>query len=168
MEMAKVMNISYNDIHEGWRGLMEVTDARSAGCRWVTSIPKSPRCRPCHHRGRTRAEEEGITAIPEIMVPLTGIVYEFKAQRRSSKRHSQVFSEHSDSIEYKRYDDEIRVLHLSHRLQGADFFSFGTKDLTQMTSVTAVMTWQVLRSISTRYLKQDRLPCSTRMVGVSW
>lgn len=82
-------------------------------------------------------KKEGITAIPEIMVPLTGIVYEFKAQKEIiEKTIQQVFSEHSDSIEYKigTMIEIPRAALTAHKIaKEADFFSFGTNDLTQMT-----------------------------------
>lgn len=139
MEMAKVMNISYNDIHERVESLMEANPMLGLrGCRLGNLYPEITEM-------QTRAiieaslelKKEGITAIPEIMVPLTGIVYEFKAQKEIiEKTIQQVFSEHSDSIEYKigTMIEIPRAALTAHKIaKEADFFSFGTNDLTQMT-----------------------------------
>jgi pyruvate,orthophosphate dikinase len=139
MEMAKVMNISYKDIHERVESLMEANPMLGLrGCRLGNLYPEITEM-------QTRAiieaalelKKEGITAIPEIMVPLTGIVYEFKAQKEIiEKTIQQVFSEHSDSIEYKigTMIEIPRAALTAHKIaKEADFFSFGTNDLTQMT-----------------------------------
>jgi pyruvate,orthophosphate dikinase len=82
-------------------------------------------------------KQEGIHAIPEIMVPLTGIVYEFMAQKEIiEKTIQQVFAEKSDSVEYKigTMIEIPRAALTAHKIaREADFFSFGTNDLTQMT-----------------------------------
>ena len=82
MEMARVMDISYSDIHERVESLMESNPMLGLrGCRLGNLYPEITEM-------QTRAiieaalelKREGIKAIPEIMVPLTGIVYEFQAQ----------------------------------------------------------------------------------------
>jgi pyruvate,orthophosphate dikinase len=104
MEMAKVMGISYKDIHDRVEGLMEANPMLGLrGCRLGNLYPEITEM-------QTRAiieaaielKKEGITAIPEIMVPLTGIVHEFKAQKDiiESTIH-EVFAENNESVEYK-------------------------------------------------------------------
>jgi pyruvate,orthophosphate dikinase len=82
-------------------------------------------------------KEEGIVVIPEIMVPLTGIVFEFKAQKDIIEATIQkVFAEKNDSVEYKigTMIEIPRAALTAHKIaKEADFFSFGTNDLTQMT-----------------------------------
>jgi pyruvate,orthophosphate dikinase len=82
-------------------------------------------------------KKRGITAIPEIMIPLIGNVTELKNQEQIVRQTAeQVFAERNDRIEYlvgtmievpraALTADEIAVV--------AEFFSFGTNDLTQMT-----------------------------------
>lgn len=71
------------------------------------------------------------------MVPLTGIVHEFKAPRISSRRpFQQVFAEKNASVKYKigTMIEIPRAALTAHKIATeADFFSFGTNDLTQMT-----------------------------------
>ncbi len=103
MEMAKVMGISYRDIHDRVEGLMEAN--RCSVCAvvvWETSILKSPRCRQLIMEGVIELKKEGIKAKPEIMVPLTGIVHEFKAQKDIIENTiQQVFAEQNASVKYK-------------------------------------------------------------------
>ena len=71
------------------------------------------------------------------MVPLTGIRYEFEAQEKIIRAEAEkLFSELSDSIEY-RVGTMIEVpraaLTADRIALHAEFFSFGTNDLTQMT-----------------------------------
>lgn len=137
--MARVMDISYSDIHERVESLMESNPMLGLrGCRLGNLYPEITEM-------QTRAiieaalelKREGIKAIPEIMVPLTGIVYEFQAQKEIiEKTIQQVFSENSDSIEYKigTMIEIPRAALTAHKIaKEADFFSFGTNDLTQMT-----------------------------------
>jgi pyruvate,orthophosphate dikinase len=71
------------------------------------------------------------------MVPLTGIVHEFKAQKNIIENTiQQVFAEQNDSVDYKigTMIEIPRAALTAHRIaEEADFFSFGTNDLTQMT-----------------------------------
>ena len=139
MEMAKVMNISYKDIHERVESLMESNPMLGLrGCRLGNLYPEITEM-------QTRAimeaaldlKKEGVTAVPEIMVPLTGIVYEFKAQKEIIESTiEKVFAENNDSVEYKigTMIEIPRAAITAHKIAAeADFFSFGTNDLTQMT-----------------------------------
>ena len=115
MEMAKVMNISYNDIHERVESLMEANPMLGLrGCRLGNLYPEITEM-------QTRAiieaalelKKEGITAIPEIMVPLTGIGMSSRPRRRSSKDHSTGIQRTQRLHRIQdRYDDRDSVLHL--------------------------------------------------------
>jgi pyruvate,orthophosphate dikinase len=82
-------------------------------------------------------KESGINAIPEIMVPLTGTVKEFKMQAEIVKKEiEQVFMERHDQIDVKigtMIEVPRATLIADQIAQYAEFFSFGTNDLTQMT-----------------------------------
>ena len=138
-EMASVMGVPYKEIHERVESLLEANPMLGLrGCRLGNLYPEITEM-------QTRAimeaaldlKKEGVTAVPEIMVPLTGIVHEFKAQKDIIERVIQeVFSEYSDSIEYKigTMIEIPRAALTAHKIaKEADFFSFGTNDLTQMT-----------------------------------
>jgi pyruvate, phosphate dikinase len=139
MEMAKVMGISYKDIHERVEGLMESNPMLGLrGCRLGNLYPEITEMQTrAIMEAALELKEEGLLAIPEIMVPLTGIVYEFKAQKDIIENTIQtVFAEKRDSVEYKigTMIEIPRAALTAHKIaKEADFFSFGTNDLTQMT-----------------------------------
>lgn len=139
MEMAKVMNISYKDINERVESLMESNPMLGLrGCRLGNLYPEITEMQTrAIMEAALELKNEGITAVPEIMVPLTGIVYEFKAQKEIIETTiAKVFAENNDSVEYKigTMIEIPRAALTAHKIAAeADFFSFGTNDLTQMT-----------------------------------
>ncbi|MFA5651301.1 MAG: pyruvate, phosphate dikinase [Proteiniphilum sp.] len=139
MEMAKVMGISYKDIHERVEGLMESNPMLGLrGCRLGNLYPEITEMQTrAIMEAALELKKEGIKAVPEIMVPLTGIVYEFKAQKEIIEKTIQsVFAENNDSVEYKigTMIEIPRASLTAHKIAAeADFFSFGTNDLTQLT-----------------------------------
>lgn len=80
---------------------------------------------------------EGVTAVPEIMVPLVGTVREFVNQRAIiEKTAEQVFGEYKERIDFKigtMIEVPRAALVANQIAKEAEFFSFGTNDLTQMT-----------------------------------
>lgn len=139
MEMAKVMGISYEDIHVRVESLMEANPMLGLrGCRLGNLYPEITEMQTrAIMEAALELKKEGIKAVPEIMVPLTGILYEFKAQKDIiEKTIKEVFAEYNDSIEYHigTMIEIPRATLTAHRIATeADFFSFGTNDLTQMT-----------------------------------
>ncbi|HBA99487.1 MAG: pyruvate, phosphate dikinase [Bacteroidetes bacterium GWD2_45_23] len=139
MDMARVMGISYKDIHDRVEGLMESNPMLGLrGCRLGNLYPEITEMQTrAIMEAAIELKKEGIKVIPEIMVPLTGIVYEFMAQKEIIETTiQQVFSEKSDSVEYKigTMIEIPRAALTAHKIaKEADFFSFGTNDLTQMT-----------------------------------
>ncbi len=139
MEMAKVMGISYKDIHERVEGLLESNPMLGLrGCRLGNLYPEITEMQArAIIETAIELKEEGIVAIPEIMVPLTGIVHEFKAQKDIIEETiHKVFAEKNDSVEYKigtMIEIPRAALTAPRIATEADFFSFGTNDLTQMT-----------------------------------
>jgi len=80
---------------------------------------------------------EGVTALPEIMIPLVGHVNELKVVRdQLEKVAGEVTKESGVKVNYK-FGTMIEVPRASLTADQiatvADFFSFGTNDLTQMT-----------------------------------
>ena len=88
-------------------------------------------------KGKVSNLKEGIEAKPEIMVPLTGILYEFKEQEKViRKAAAQLFEEMGDNIDFKvgtMIEIPRAALTADRIASSAEFFSFGTNDLTQMT-----------------------------------
>jgi pyruvate,orthophosphate dikinase len=82
-------------------------------------------------------KKRGVEAIPEIMVPLVGILYELKLQEKIIRETAQqVFAERNDRIDFKvgTMIEVPRAALTANRIaESAEFFSFGTNDLTQMT-----------------------------------
>jgi len=84
-----------------------------------------------------RVKKDGLEVFPEIMVPLAGHVNELKYVKEIVTRiGAKVFAEHGTSVEYK-YGSMIEVpraaLTANEMASEAEFFSFGTNDLTQTT-----------------------------------
>ncbi|TGV02769.1 pyruvate, phosphate dikinase [Flavivirga rizhaonensis] len=82
-------------------------------------------------------KERGIICKPEIMVPLVGTVKEFEAQEQIIRTTATtIFEERNDTVEYlvgTMIEIPRAALMADQIAKKADFFSFGTNDLTQMT-----------------------------------
>jgi len=84
-----------------------------------------------------RCTKRGIKVIPEVMIPLVGHVNELKLEREKLEAVAQqVMEEEGMEVEYM-FGTMIEVpraaLTAAEIAEYADFFSFGTNDLTQMT-----------------------------------
>ena len=81
-------------------------------------------------------KERGIEAKPEIMIPLIGTLAEFENQEAIIRATAnQVFEERNDTVEYlvgTMIEIPRAALTADLIASKADFFSFGTNDLTQM------------------------------------
>ena len=82
-------------------------------------------------------KKEGYNPMPEIMVPLTGILYEFEAQEKVIREEAAaLFKEEGMEIPFKvgTMIEIPRAALTANRIASrAEYFSFGTNDLTQMT-----------------------------------
>ncbi|GAL69898.1 pyruvate, phosphate dikinase [Jejuia pallidilutea] len=81
-------------------------------------------------------KERGIVAKPEIMIPLIGTLTEFESQEAVIRETAnKVFKERNDTVEYAvgTMIEIPRATLIADKIaKYADFFSFGTNDLTQM------------------------------------
>ena len=138
-EMANVMGISYSEIHTRIEGLLEQNPMLGLrGCRLGNLYPEITEM-------QTRAiieaalelKAKGVVVLPEIMVPLTSILHEFELQKQIIDEIAKiVFAEKNAHIDYKvgTMIEIPRAALTAHRIaEAAEFFSFGTNDLTQMT-----------------------------------
>ena len=138
-ELAEDMGMTLEEIRNKIDSLHEVNPMLGhRGCRLGNTYPEITEM-------QTRAiieaaldlKEKGITAIPEIMIPLTGTLAEMKMQEdivRSTIK--EVFAERNSEIEYlvgTMIETPRAALVADEIAKSAEFFSFGTNDLTQMT-----------------------------------
>ena len=84
-----------------------------------------------------RCHERGIQVIPEVMIPLVGFVSEFKHQAALVRRTAEAtFAEHGVKLDYTlgtMIELPRAALTANEIAEAAEFFSFGTNDLTQTT-----------------------------------
>jgi len=82
-------------------------------------------------------KKRGVEAKPEIMVPLIGTIAEFESQEKIIRDTAQkVFEERNDTIDFlvgTMIEIPRAALTANLIAERAEFFSFGTNDLTQMT-----------------------------------
>ncbi|MGB1697794.1 MAG: putative PEP-binding protein, partial [Thermoplasmatota archaeon] len=80
-------------------------------------------------------QEEGRKVLPEIMIPIVGNVAEFRHQEDIVRRVAdEVFAERGVEVEYlvgTMIELPRAALTADRIAEGAEFFSFGTNDLTQ-------------------------------------
>ena len=138
-EMAEAMNVSLSYIQKRVEALKEQNPMLGhRGCRLGNTYPEITQMQTRAILGAALdLKKEGIETFPEIMVPLTGILYEFEAQEKIIRAEAaQLFAAAGDSIEYKvgTMIEIPRAALTANRIASkAEFFSFGTNDLTQMT-----------------------------------
>ncbi len=137
--MADQMEVSVQKIQQRVDALCEANPMLGhRGCRLGNTYPEITEM-------QTRAilsaclelKREGVVCLPEIMVPLTGILYEFQEQESVIRKTAEkLFAEANDTIEFKvgTMIEIPRAALTANRIASrAEFFSFGTNDLTQMT-----------------------------------
>lgn len=138
-EMAKAMGVTVEYIHQRVEELCEHNPMLGhRGCRLGNTYPEITQM-------QTRAilsaaidlKREGLDPHPEIMVPLTGILYEFEAQEDVIRKEAaDLFKEEGIEIPFKvgtMIEIPRAALTADRIASRAEYFSFGTNDLTQMT-----------------------------------
>lgn len=138
-EMAKAMGVTVEYIRQRVDSLCEHNPMLGhRGCRLGNTYPEITQM-------QTRAilsaaidlKREGLDPHPEIMVPLTGILYEFGAQEKVIRDEAAaLFKEEGMEIPFKvgtMIEIPRAALTADKIASRAEYFSFGTNDLTQMT-----------------------------------
>lgn len=138
-EMAKAMGVTVEYIRQRVDSLCEHNPMLGhRGCRLGNTYPEITQM-------QTRAilsaaidlKREGLDPHPEIMVPLTGILYEFEAQEKVIRDEAAaLFKEEGMEIPFKvgtMIEIPRAALTADKIASRAEYFSFGTNDLTQMT-----------------------------------
>jgi len=138
-ELAAEMGISIDQIRQKVSELEEFNPMLGhRGCRLGITYPEITEMQArAIIEAAMNLKAKGVDARPEIMVPLIGTVAEFSNQAAIiNSTAEKVFAERGDRIEYL-VGTMIEVPRAALTAEGiakeAQFFSFGTNDLTQMT-----------------------------------
>ncbi|MFA6813280.1 MAG: pyruvate, phosphate dikinase [Bacteroidaceae bacterium] len=138
-DMAETMHVSLKYIQQRVESLCEHNPMLGhRGCRLGNTYPEITQMQTRAILGAAlELKNEGIVVLPEIMVPLTGILYEFQEQKTVIDNEAKkLFDEVGSRIEYKvgtMIEIPRAALTADKIASAAEFFSFGTNDLTQMT-----------------------------------
>ncbi|HRW21257.1 MAG TPA: PEP-utilizing enzyme, partial [Bacteroidales bacterium] len=138
-EMAKEMGITVDEIKAKVEELSEFNPMLGhRGCRLGNTYPEITEMQVrAIIEAALNLKKKGVKAIPEIMIPLTGAYKEMKLQEDITRATvKKVFEEYNDSIEYlvgTMIEIPRATLIADQIAESAEFFSFGTNDLTQMT-----------------------------------
>ena len=137
--MAEEMGVSVSEIQKRVESLCEHNPMLGhRGCRLGITFPEITAM-------QTRAiltaacelKKEGKNPMPEIMVPLIGILYEFKSQKKVIEETAKkVFAEEGIEVKFEigtMIEVPRAALTADKIASEAEYFSFGTNDLTQMT-----------------------------------
>ena len=138
-ELAEIMGVSFDYIRHRVDSLHEANPMLGhRGCRLGNTYPEITQMQTRAILGAAlELKKEGVETHPEIMVPLTGILHEFANQEAIIRAEAaKLFAEVGDSIEFKvgtMIEIPRAALTADRIATKAEFFSFGTNDLTQMT-----------------------------------
>ena len=137
-EMADSLGVTIDEVRSKVEALDEFNPMLGhRGCRLGITFPEITEMQSrAVIEAAVELKREGVEVLPEIMVPLIGTPEEFVDQKRViDKAASEVFDEFGDSIDYlvgTMIEVPRAALLASEIAREADFFSFGTNDLTQM------------------------------------
>ena len=135
LEMGKSIDVTKHRVES----LKEVNPMLGLrGCRLGITYPEITAMQTKAILGAaTRLKREGFNPKPEIMVPLVGIYKELEQQQKVIKTAAEeLFKEEGMEVEFKlgtMIEIPRAALTADQIAKYADYFSFGTNDLTQMT-----------------------------------
>ncbi|MCK5842533.1 MAG: pyruvate, phosphate dikinase, partial [Candidatus Sabulitectum sp.] len=140
-EMAEVMGVSAETVALKVESLHEFNPMMGhRGCRLGLIYPEVADMQVrAIMEAAVKVADEGITVLPEIMIPLVGNVKELSiAREMAQKVVDKVLSEQGKASDYIKYQIGTMIeipraaITADQVAMKADFFSFGTNDLTQM------------------------------------
>ena len=137
--MAKEMGVSVEDIKRRVDSLAENNPMLGhRGCRLGITFPEITAMQTRAILGAAcELKKEGKNPMPEIMVPLIGTLYELKQQKEVIQDAAkEVFAEYGIEVEFEigtMIEIPRAALTADRIATEAQYFSFGTNDLTQMT-----------------------------------
>ena len=139
-ELAKEMNVTVEHLKEKCNALHEFNPMMGhRGCRLAVTYPEIAKMqtRALMEAAIEVKEEDGYNIVPEIMIPLVGDKKELKFVKDIVVEVAeQVKKEKNSDIEYHigtMIEVPRAALTADKIAEEAEFFSFGTNDLTQMT-----------------------------------
>ncbi len=138
-ELADIIGISKEDLQVKLNSLSEQNPMLGhRGCRLGIIYPEIYDMQvEAIARAAVKVQKEGVKVFPEIMIPLVGTYLEFVPLRENAERVlKQVFEETGVTVEYQigtMIEIPRAALTAEDIAKHADYFSFGTNDLTQMT-----------------------------------
>lgn len=137
-EMAVEMGITVEAIKQKVEDLHEFNPMLGhRGCRLGNTYPEITEMQArAIIEAAMELKAEGVKTLPEIMIPLIGTLKEFKLQEEIVRNiAAKVFAEKGDKIDYlvgTMIEIPRACLTADKIAEHAEFFSFGTNDLTQM------------------------------------
>ena len=138
-EMAKELGMELSKVKERVASLHELHPMLGhRGCRLGSTSPEITEMQArAILEAAVNVKAKGITVLPEIMVPLIGTQAEFRLQEDIIRATAdKVFAEKGVKLEYMvgtMIEIPRAALTADKVAEYAEFFSFGTNDLTQMT-----------------------------------
>ena len=136
--MAKVMGITLKEVKEKVEDLSEVNPMLGhRGCRLGNTYPEITEMQSrAIIEAALNLKKRKIKTYPEIMIPLTGTYIEMKLQEEIVRATiAKVFEERGAKIDFlvgTMIEIPRAALIADQIAKSAEFFSFGTNDLTQM------------------------------------
>jgi pyruvate,orthophosphate dikinase len=137
--LAKEMNMSFEDLHQVIESLHETNPMLGhRGVRLSVTYPEIARMQTqAVIEAAIEATKEGLTVVPEIMIPLVGEVRELRTIKKVVVETADAIIKAS-GVDLKYLVGTMieipRAALLADEIaKEAEFFSFGTNDLTQMT-----------------------------------
>src|SRR5690606_14314679 len=138
-QMAREMDVSVEVIRAKVASLHEVNPMLGhRGCRLGVTYPEITEMQArAILEAAVELDAEGVAGFPEIMVPLAGTVEEYTNQKAIIESVADaVFAEKGHRVDYligTMIEVPRAALMADEIAAEAEFFSFGTNDLTQMT-----------------------------------
>ena len=139
LELAQQTGLTLTDIQKRVEDLKEFNPMMGhRGCRLGITYPEITEMQTrAIIEAALNVKKKGVHVLPEIMIPLVGSQREYRDQEDVIRKTAEnIFRERHDHVDYKvgTMIELPRACMMADQIaQFAEFFSFGTNDLTQMT-----------------------------------